>query len=695
MPQTASSPSEEGADSPNVIADGVAASPWRVWRRGMLLGTGTSAIVVLIAIAMLVRSTLKRLGEVSAGGAAFMWKYVLSVSIPVVGFYLLLGALSGVAAVWATRRRSSPRLLAAAWAIWGVFTAAAIPLSPASMMKVPVAKHVPFGVLFFAAILVTLVLAAWARMRWARFLVVAALIVVPLAIRPSGIHVPAAPRTARGSVLLLGLDDVGRGEFEKLAHSLYARESVTHSGFRLLIDAVSPVPVTRYAWRSILTASTPTELAGLDTLSPEGWQRYFRTTPFLLPRQARAAGYRTAYLSDDATTNSFLPGEAFDEVREDAVGWQVEAHYRLRLAFPLYAGYIGRWTGVGIPGTLGSDRSLRLYGAIADMLGSARQPMLVAAHAVALHGPLKPTVAELGGPLALLGLRPSDLEVLGIADPARSGSRIGMGRLSQVRIYEARRARAVADLRDFLEKLDRAGYRRNTLIILFSDHGELFLDSSAVGVHGTVLDPTGTQVAVLVLLPRQGGSEPLRVVRGTFPLAEMARLAQEFMARSSSGGERGGLLDSLERGLPLPRRMVAARSVGRPEFDGHLFGDRRTFKWSVLQDQIHFWPRGRISLSTQAIHAMFETADVGATDGNTLVACAPMRDGTDMLERYEGQTLIQALRVAADRGDAPDAPDVACRRRLVEAIRVAEKPPGSLAAADSVPPSDGSARSSN
>lgn len=674
-----------------------ATSPWRVWRRGMLCGIGISAIVVLIATALLVRSTLKRLGEVSAGGASFMWKYVLPASIPVVAFYLLLGALSGLAAVWITRRRARLPLLAATSAIWGVFTIASIPLSPASMMKVPVAKHYPFGVLLLGALVATVALAACARVRWGRLLLVATVIVVPLALPPLRVRVPPVRQSGVGShsVLLLGLDDVGRQEFGDLARALYAHDGITHSGYRLLIDAVSPVPVTRYAWRSVLTASPPTELSGLDTLSPDGWRRYFRTVPFLLPRYARTVGYRTAYLSDDATTNSFLPGEAFDEVREDAVGWQVEVHYRLRLAFPLYAGYVGRWIGVGVPETLGSDRSLRLYGAIAEMLAAARQPMLVAAHAVALHGPLKPTVAEMGGPLALLELRPTDLETLGIADPADSGSRVGMGRLSQVRIYEQRRARAVADLQDFLVGLDRAGYRRNTLIILFSDHGELFLDSSAVGVHGTVLEPTGTQVAVLVLLPSQGGNEPLRVVRGTFPLAEMGRLAQEFMTRSSTGRTPSGLLDTLERGLPLPRRMISVRSVGRPEFDGHLFGERRTFKWSVLQDQIHFWPHGRISLSAQALDAMFETVDVGSTDGNTLVVCSPMGDGTDLLERYEGQALVQAIRVAPEHGDARGSSDAACGRRLIEAIHATNDRIGRVAAADSGQPRGGSSHASD
>ncbi|HEX7940863.1 MAG TPA: hypothetical protein VF488_03630, partial [Gemmatimonadaceae bacterium] len=250
-------------------------------------------------------------------------------------------------------------------------------------------------------------------------------------------------------------------------------------------------------------------------------------------------------------------------------------------------------------------------------------------------------------------------------------------------------------LQDFLVGLDRAGYRRNTLIILFSDHGELFLDSSAVGVHGTVLEPTGTQVAVLVLLPSQGGNEPLRVVRGTFPLAEMGRLAQEFMTRSSTGRAPSGLLDTLERGLPLPRRMISVQSVGRPEFDGRLFGERRTFKWSVLQDQIHFWPHGRISLSAQALDAMFETADVGSTDGNTLVVCSPMGDGTDLLERYEGQTLVQAIRVAPEHGGARGSSDAACGRRLTEAIRATNDQIGRVAAADSGQPRGESSHASD
>ncbi len=650
---------------------GIGAMPLRarisgsLWINGLLIGLCSAAIIVLLSIALLIRSTLSRLGEVASGGADYMWLYVVKAAMPVVGFYIALGAAVGLAAVWITRRSTKLASVAATATIWGILAIAAIPVSPGSVAKIPVFRDLPFAVVFSVVLCGTLALAVVARVQWWRLLSVAVVAIAPLLLPPLPVQVRPIPEAAKGSVLLLGIDDIDREDFQHFATELYSLDGISRSGFRLLAEAVSPMPVTRFAWRSIIAGTPPMSLVGLDSLSPSGWRHYYEEAPFLITRVARELGYKSTYLSDDATTNNFLPGEAFDVVREDAIGWQIEAHYRLRLAFPLYAGYIGRHIGMGIPGTPGSDRSLRVYGAIGKLLGEASGPQFIAAHVVSLHGPLKPTISEMGGVLAFLRLSPRDLETLGIADE-QARYRFPSNRLPQRQIYTRRRLQALRDAETFLAKLDRAGYRRSSLTIVFSDHGELFLDGAGrntVGVHGTVLEPRSAHVAALALLPSSGREEPLVTIRGTFPLMDIARLAREFMELSAGGHAGSGLLDSVSRGTPLPRRMILSRSVGRPEFPGDLYEGRRTFRWADLRGQVHLLPDGRISLSSSGLHAMLVTEDIGYTDGQTLVACSPMADGTYVLERYNSitRTLLARFYTMIENGPQPEEP---CTRWL-------------------------------
>lgn len=217
--------------------------------------------------------------------------------------------------------------------------------------------------------------------------------------------------------------------------------------------------------------------------------------------------------------------------------------------------------------------------------------------------------------------------------------------------------------------LTSAGHRERTLIVLFADHGELFLDDSTrnlSGLHGIQLDPTSVTTGAVVLLPTRGGDTTGRAaalavsddgavsVRGAFPLQELGRVTAEFLdagGRVGGTGRAGGpaapWLSAFGRGDSLPARVVAVRSVGRPSLGGDVEAGRHTLSDADRADALKLWPDGRITFTPGAVERLHATADVGWTDGEWLLSYVPLARGGRRLECYHGGTLVRSWAVAA------------------------------------------------
>lgn len=231
------------------------------------------------------------------------------------------------------------------------------------------------------------------------------------------------------------------------------------------------------------------------------------------------------------------------------------------------------------------------------------------------------------------------------------------------------------ELRRFLEGLARSGYLDRNLIIVFSDHGEWFVTrpgANLVGLHGVQLEPRGLRIAAIVLLPGKDPSNTSSTLPGTFAVSDLGRLASEFMSRLSSNRPTP-LLDYVERGRPLPRRLVFARSVGRPYLGEGVFGGRRTFRMTAWGRETAFWPDGRTRLTSAGLAMLDATADVGWTDGRSLIVLSPLETGGHVAEWYQDTLPVRREYVAAGLVGAP-VDNVPTRAAL--AARTFEDPHG-------------------
>lgn len=579
---------------------------------------------------------------------------LLGVLWPICLCYATLGTAIGAAAYWITAgparatsacigriRLNTAHVIASLW--FGVAIAAAT-YSPRSL-AVSVLARVPIGLLMAGLVLCAITLAIRGRVGWLRYAVVSLLFAIPSLIPSSdGAHasldLPRATSKSAGSVLILGLDDVDRDGMRSL-YDLLRHSNGSNAGLRFLGDAVSPVPVTRFAWQSILLASPASLYMGTDTLTPVAWRQFLNSAPFLLTRRAKERGYRSYYLSDDATTFTPTAPELFDEVVVDAAGWKVSLRARIADVFPVYERFIARWTGVGIAGTIGADGSWRLLKRAAQTLSSASRPELIAAHAVALHGPIRPTMADAGNAFDFLRLTPRDYRVPFVAAGGVEARLAPPPReLTQSVLYESRSRDLVETAANFIVSLDRSGYRENNLIIVLSDHGELFLKKDTLdlpGLHGLRLDGHSIRVGVLVLLPKSLSPDSARVVHGTFAIHQIGALVAEFLSRSDLPAKESGrgLLTAVVRGNPLGRQAIPARSWGRISFPSDYEGvGAESISGRVVENGVHFWPDGRISMRPAVWKAITATADTGWTDGDSLVSFSPLPGGAQLRQQY-------------------------------------------------------------
>lgn len=682
--------------------------------RAGALGAASGAVLALGSGALLWRNLARTSDGLPHGAGGLVRAYFLSLGAAALLVYVVVGLLAGLGAAYASGARTSRRTFVALVGVWAGVAGACICFSPTSVPSALFLNRLPFAVPVLGCAAAALAAGWAARVRWPRYAAVHAALSFPLFAPDPSVGSPlfrVPPPGAAGSVLLLGLDNVGRDGMDLLARRIAARARADapgrDPGVRFLRDAVSPVPVTRLAWASVLLGRDPAALFELDTLAPADRQRFFEREPFLLTRAARQAGRTSAYITDDATTNSYAPGGPFDSVRSDAVGWQVLIRQTISAGFPLAEGYVGRWWGVGVANAPGGGGTWRIFRAVAEQLGVTEQgPQLVAAHAVALHAAIRPSVDDIGGILPFLSQTPGALDPDDLYPQSGAIERLaGATAVQQSALYARRREHVLDQTERFIHELTRTGHRENTLIVVFTDHGELFLPDSTrnlAGLHGIAVEPTSLEVGVIVLPPIAGragspeapapGPDGVTVVRGLFPLRNLAPLATDFMARAHHASAAGvaaagesGWLRAVERGAVLPTPLLPVRSAGRPPLgDSALTRGLRTLASSEPIRILRLWPGGWLSLSPEAIAAVHASSDVGWTDGRQLLSYAPLAAGGHLARCYEDGRLVREWVVASTPAHPytsptklgaalPIALDPGCTPRAAAPVRVTQR----------------------
>lgn len=663
--------------------------PLRVLTRALAVGAASGAVIMLLSGVVLLRYLSAAADGFPEGSSAMAVRYLVPQISIVSAVYLCLGTLLGFLA-WLSRdwsREERTNDAATPWTRstivtlallvaggWSVLAAGSMLFSPTSLAAVPVVREWRAGWTIATCLLVMVGCGVAARARWRRYAGGLAFLTAPLFLPDPEAHVAPAPADAPPHVFLLGIDNLGREGMERLAARVVSQRP-QDDGVRWLPEMVSPAPLTRFAWQGLLLHRDPGTVIGMDTLPTDLRRAFIAEQPFVLPMVTADAGYHSTYVTDEAATNIFLPGEAFDAVAQDGIGWQVGIRRILAVTFPLSEGYVGRWLGVGVTNAPGATGTWRVNRAVANAI--AAQPsrrQLVATHAVALHSVIRPTAAEAGGYLEVLRRRPSDLRADDPLSLRPGGTKAGATSIPQAKLYAARKHDVIEQTAAFIDALERAGHRRRSLIVVFTDHGELFLSDSTrnlPGLHGLLLEPLSTHVGALVLLPTDnptvhpaaGGP---RTIRGTMAVEDLAALVTEFVAAQSTAGNaatryaaelranapNGGWLSTIASGGTLPRRIIPVRSGGRPTLgDDRVYGGRRTFKSEDMQQAVQLWPDGRITLSRDGVSLLDHTSDTGWTDGHWLVAYAPLATGGFLAQCFRGQELVREWRT-----DAPPPP---------------------------------------
>jgi hypothetical protein len=638
---------------------------------GAAAGTASGLVVALGSGALLLRYVNRGANVLPPESRAFIREYALGITAESMLVCTAVGLLAGLAARYAAGRGERLPVLITLAGLWAGLVMACVIFSPTSMPDAAGLSDLPFAVPVLGAA-ATAVAAGWAgRVRWRRYAAMQMLLTAPLLApdpRPGTVAAPIPAPAAEGSVLLLGFDNLGRDGMRMLAERIAARAQVAtpgrDPGVRLFSEAISPVPITRFAWGSVLLGRDPNSLFEIDTLTPHERLGYFARQPFLLPREMRRLGYATSYVTDDATSNIYPGREAFDTVHADAIGWQVQARWIVATAFPLAEGYLGRWRAVGVANAPGGAGTWRVFRAVAGELGAgAATPRFVAAHAVSLHAVLRPTAAETGGPLEFLRHTPADLQGEDVLSPLHRPGVATRNVVRQSTVYERRRLRLVEEASDFVAALTAAGHREHTLIVLFTDHGELFYPDATrnlPGLHGMELEPHGVEVGVVALLPTHdrtaAGPAPAAVahdglvtIRGPLALQQLGEIVTDFATGAArAGAGRGQWMHSMARGEALPARSIPARSVGRPPLgDSALAKGRAMLTESDRNGAAHLWPDGRITLTPRAVELVHSTSDVGWTDGRRLVSYSTLMRGGHLVQCYDEGRLVRTFELGA------------------------------------------------
>lgn len=447
-------------------------------------------------------------------------------------------------------------------------------LFPALLNEYPLLRRLPLGGSYALLALAVLSLGCYfLRFRsqplWRGIFQIVLSLLLPVlmisfTVQKATLDLPPAAPTAKEDlpdILLLGIDaldgDSGNG--------LLIKRLRGHRGV-IFTNAYTPLPLTHPAWNSILSGVYP-ENHGV---------RYFFDSPlksknpdlFLPKILQKEKGYRSLFASDQTETSYFTRQDGFSEVAHDRIGWEAHMvsalwnHFVLPALF-LNNGWVERWTHVSFNYANLFNFDLRRFINHAfnkfDHLGPS--PKLLAFHTCSLHTPIHLTREELESRPHYWALAPADFSFARWPQPGQPQRDTPP---QWINPYTIRQKTVLGLVNELLTRLEQAGYLKNDLVVLLSDHGERFLEDREIygGVHGVDIKTRRQNNVVLAFLDPKAPNmavrpNPVGLVDLTPTL--LARLGMETEGRGFDGL---ALLNSQGRARPLPERSLWVESMG-------------------------------------------------------------------------------------------------------------------------------------
>ncbi len=326
-------------------------------------------------------------------------------------------------------------------------------------------------------------------------------------------------------------------------------------------EARVPIGRTHPSWISLLTARTP-DRHGVRYNRPHPW--FSERLPTTLAGHLRERGWRTRFLTDDDLFSTLTDIHGFDTVEQPPSVLRTYAADHL-LDFGLMTLLPARLTQWALP-DLRANRALHQnYDAgdftarVTDALDeeqAAGGPFLLCAHLCVLHYP-----GTQPGP-DYRAYQPEGQPALGYFKVAlgrvgREEPRTSRPRASRVTgLYAAGVANADVQVGRLMAHLRRTGIYDRAWVVLWSDHGESFTDSTGRPVrpnHGVYVDNGDQDLRIVLALkaPRgQGSTDRLdRLVRSL----DVAPTLLDWLDLPPLAGAREGVsLRPAMEGAPLP-----------------------------------------------------------------------------------------------------------------------------------------------
>lgn len=297
----------------------------------------------------------------------------------------------------------------------------------------------------------------------------------------------AAPPPAGPNVVLIGVDSLRP---DHLGHFGYDRATAPNIDALLresviFTSAWTVLPRTYPAWMSTLSGQWPRTHGVRDNL-PE--PEHLVPPVALLPQVLRDKGYATAFVTDDSRFSYMVPGTGFDTIVQPELGVQNFAvsvnEPRYKLFHALMHNPIGfrilpsaaynQAFGKSYRPDLFIDKALD---ALAEVSAQGK-PVFYAVHSCVLHAPgdrawpWHQMFGQNGYRLERNRFRYSRSGSEVLDEDEETGEQVNIVAAQDVRIYDSGIDMADRLVARTVDELKRSGMWDNTIVILFSDHGE-------------------------------------------------------------------------------------------------------------------------------------------------------------------------------------------------------------------------------
>lgn len=355
-------------------------------------------------------------------------------------------------------------------------------------------------------------------------------------------------QSSRYNVILLGIDSLRHDSFSNLEQRSYLKKILDRSiTFR---SSISPVANTRPAYNAILSGKAPPEIKERFPLKrlDEDKKYDFEKSPLLLFKKQN---YTTHYMLDDASFNKPEKGVLFDSVDSPPNTMDLRKYIypillRSRIIFTFFNNSLGNHIFPGIYGNFAYTYAYKVSGFTnkvktkINQLKDANKPFLLMVHSSALHFPgnFRYPYYIKGGPKShnLLGFGSRAPYLNAISDS------LPIPGQETARFYPLLYKKGIDMVQNHLidpiiQHLIEKDLAKNTIFVLFSDHGETFWNKNEIPRlklpnHGTFLlgEDDSPKTFLSIYIPQQKSTR----VKYDFPLMTLLQEIYNFAVLNQS-----------------------------------------------------------------------------------------------------------------------------------------------------------------